>query len=136
MKLIEIRFGNLREQQWEAIAARFVDFLEQLEEFDLSILSASGPGYTQDDKREISVGDVFEILKTAFLASFQLVNRNFSDMATIRSNRTRRFIIVEDDGLVRICLATVDPVPDFSDFGAEVADASSLLIATDLFDYI
>lgn len=136
MKLIEIRFGNLGEQQWEAIAVRFVDLLKHLEEFDLSVISPSGPGFTQDNKREISVDDVLKILKTAFLASFQLVNRNFSDMATIRSNRTRRFIIVEDDGLVRICLATVDPVPDFSDFGAEVNDASQLLINTDLFDYI
>lgn len=136
MKLIEIRFANLSHRQWEDVATSCSRLFQELGEFDLSAISVSGPGRSEADIRNITIDEIAELLAISFRASQQTVNRNFADIITIKSNRSRRFIVTEEDGVIRICLAIDDPVPDFSSVGADTKDASHLLITTDLFDYI
>ncbi|HEX8225547.1 MAG TPA: hypothetical protein VF605_17165 [Allosphingosinicella sp.] len=133
-KLIEIRFDNSTEIQWRAVADCCSSLFEELGEFDLKAISVPGPGHHAAISRDISIIELSSVLEASFSASQAAANP--FDIVTISSNKTRRFIVTEDDGLIRLCLATDDPIPDFASLGGSMSDVSHLLITTDLFDFI
>jgi hypothetical protein len=60
---------------------------------------------------------------------------DYSHAVVIKSNRTCRLVVPEDDGLLRVRLPHDDEIPDFSPLVSSVDDVSRLLIETDFFDY-
>ena len=136
MKLLEARFGDLSDKQWSAVADYCAALFGELGEVSLNVISATGLGNSQIQREDVLIGDVAHLLKQSLIATCQLNSIRTSDIVTIKSTASCRFIVTEDDGVLRICLASDDPAPDFSSFGAQVRDVSHLLITTDLFDYI
>ena len=136
LKLLQARFPNLTGQQWETVAEEISTLFQSLGEFDLTSISVQAANRSRVDYQPVPVQRLSGLLKTSFIASQESKLDNYSDIVTIKSNRTCRFVVTEDDGLIRLCLAADDPAPEFTSLGAEIKDASHLLIGTDLFDYI
>jgi hypothetical protein len=136
LKLLQARFTNLTPLQWDSVAEEISRLFQSLGEFDLTSISVNAATRSKLDYQGVPTQRLSEILKRSFIASQKVKVDDYSEIVTVKSNRSCRFIVTEDDGLIRICLAADDPAPDFTNIGAEMSDASHLLVETDLFDYI
>lgn len=136
MKLYQWRFPSLDGPGWEDVAGQVGTAFRDLGEFDLTSLSVKSVGSSEVSLEPVSVAEMVPLLSVSFAASQRKTLERFSDIVTVKSNRSCRFIVTETGGLVRICLSNDDPVPDFSRLGVEPEDVSHLLTRTDLFDFI
>lgn len=59
---------------------------------------------------------------------------DYSNYVSIRSNISCRFVVVEDDGLLRVRHAQDDAPIDFAGLPHALEDVSELLVKSDLFD--
>jgi hypothetical protein len=69
-------------------------------------------------------------------ASSATIINKYSDLKSIRSVNSCRFVCVELDNLIRICIAQDDDMPNFFPLKYDLCDNSKLLIETDLFDFM
>lgn len=92
--------------------------------------------FISDNKRVISqVSDFSNIALTSFSSSFQK-ELKLDAPHSMRSLISCRFVVFEDDGLVRICQSNDEAIIEFPLHHPEIFDISKMLVETDLFDYL
>ncbi|MBB5986659.1 hypothetical protein [Sphingobium lignivorans] len=133
MKLIQYRFNLNALSNASLIGHAVQAFFER--ERDLA-LRAVYVDKGEPDKlavKAIDIEQVGGIIERSFIQSCADVVC-YSEYASIRSNTSCRFVIIEDDGLLRVCHAQDDAMIDFADMPHTSEDISEMLVKSDLFD--
>ena len=134
MKLLQYRFSPSDLEMSVAIGKSISSFFERVKDIDLNIIYVSHENKETLSSKSINIGNLSIIISDAFSESFSN-SREYGKGSSVRSIISCRFIVVEDDGLVRMCYSNDDEVVDFGPLYPEVTDISSMLIETDLFDF-
>lgn len=86
-------------------------------------------------RKPIKVEDIGSIVSASFEESFSRTIKH-ERWKSVRSVESCRFVVVEYDGLVRICYKHEDETINFNFASPAISDESELLITTDFFDYL
>lgn len=133
MRLFEIRLsdGDLKNLAQTGAELRHVFVPEE----DMQIK------FVFNDKNNESLfrlGDSTEVAKeiSSSIENSCRKRRGYGEIFAISSLNTCRFLIFEDDGLVRVCLTHDDSISIFDKIRSDVRDISTQLIETDLYDHL
>lgn len=78
-------------------------------------------------------GELMLVAARAFSSSFNAkAVRN--EVAAVRSTNSRRFVLFEGNGMIRICLSRFESPDLFGEFGVSPIGVTYLLTNTDMFD--
>jgi hypothetical protein len=132
LRLIQLRLAASH----KAIALQVGKIIESIfleEDRQVKIYSSTpekGPCYTLCSNDEIQ-----HFASEAFIKSFA-IEAVYGDIFAISSIESCRFVVFEGDGLIRICYSNDDKIDHLNELGVAVEDISSLLLTTDVFDYL
>lgn len=135
MKLFQYEFQNKDDVTFRAVGEHVKDFFAVHNEHYL-LKSFSGK-FIYDKKifKKLNIssmsGDVYNYLKLSCKRTL-----TYGEIPVIISMTTCRFIVFEDDGVMRVCYKSCDNIIDLSCLNGSCVDISELLILTDLFDDI
>lgn len=134
MKLIQYRFLKNDAGAALDIARGIQDLFESTGDTNLVMLQVAEPSRDRLIVVPVNPHQLFGIIQNSFSQSFSK-NIDYNTIATVKSCKSCRFVVFEDDGLVRICYSQGDEPLKFNSNYTEKADVSRLLIDTDLFDF-
>ena len=133
MRLIQYRF--LKNDARALDISRMIQGLfESTGDMDLVMLKVTEPSRDSLLAVPVNPHQLTNIIHTSFSQSFSK-NIDYDTISTIKSCKSCRFVVFEDDGLVRICYSHGDKLLKFNSSYTEKTDVSRLLIDTDLFDF-
>lgn len=133
MKLLQFRFAEEHKIHASQIGQKIQSIFAAEDDSKIKAIYAtpeSGPRYSLRSRDDVS-----GIASDAFEKSFGDVT-SYGEVFAISSIGSCRFVVFEENGLVRICLSNDDESEIFGELAIEGADFSDLLVATDLFDYL
>jgi hypothetical protein len=133
MKLIQYRFSPEALTHACSVGEAVQALFEGTGDIDLRSVHVERGDIDRLVSRHISASEVGKALTRSLIESYSDIV-SYSDYVSVRSNTSCRFVIVEDDGLLRICHAHLDPIINFTGLQHTAEDVSELLIKTDLFD--
>jgi hypothetical protein len=136
MKVLEYRFALLSDAQCLKVADDITAILGNLGETDFKAIYVSEIGQELPSRILVRLDEVSKILFYSLKASSATIINKYSDLKSIRSVNSCRFVCVELDNLIRICIAQDDDMPNFFPLKYDLCDNSKLLIETDLFDFM
>lgn len=134
MKLIQYRFSHTQLIHCKPLAKSILNFLFETEDTDIRLQYTDSQGALKFHCGKIDSSGIEDRLTKTMEQSLGRT-RYDENYITIRSNKTCRFIVVEDDLLIRICHAHSDELIDFEFLEYIAEDVSNLLIMSDMFDW-
>lgn len=133
MKLIQYRFLPNASASARLVGSALQSLFEGASDLDVRAVYVEPRQLNKVICRNIKVEEIGVLAGRSFSQSYAKAI-NYSDYLSIRSNITCRFVVFEDDGLLRICHRLEDDILDFGRLVREVKDISEILIKSDLFD--
>jgi hypothetical protein len=136
MKLLQYRF-SADDVNESAYVGREVElFFRRANDLNLiGIFSiATEPGGVE--RKRLQPSDLPLIIEQSFQQSYSIEKIDYSKRASIKSSESCRFVVFEDDGLLRICYSSDNDTIKFVKLSPQISDVSNLLIETDLFDFL
>jgi len=133
MKLLQYRFPADAVKEASYIGQEVEAFFCGIDDSNLMSIKSSHRGIVRGS---VNVGEIARIVTQSFEQSYEMGNIDYEKYVSIRSSKSCRFLVFEDDGLLRICFSNVDSVILFSKLSPKFSDESRLLIETDLFDFL
>jgi hypothetical protein len=135
LKLFQYRFGADGINRSSQVGDGIKSFFERANDLNLNGIFSTLHDRSSVERKPLEPHKLSQVAARSFQQSYSLKNIRYDYCGSIKSLESCRFAIFEDDGLVRICYASEDEIIGFEQLSPAIADVSSLLIETDLFDF-
>lgn len=136
MKLLQYRFSEADVSEASYVGEQVKSFLERVNDLNLEGIFSIAAEPKGLKRKRLQPQGLALIVEESFQQSYITDKIDYSKSASIRSLESCRFIVFEDDGLMRVCYSTEDDSPTFPKLTPRIDDVSNLLIETDLFDFL
>jgi hypothetical protein len=136
MILLQYRFSADDIDESSYVGREISSFFRGANEQNMIVVFAATPSRGGAERKRLHIPDLSSIAAQSFQESYRLANIDWSKRASIKSLESCRFVVFEDEGLVRICYSNDDDAIRFEKLSPQVADVSNLLVETDLFDFL
>jgi hypothetical protein len=135
MKVIQYRFLPSGQAHATLVGEAIQGIFTSAGDGDLTAIHVNKSSKETVLRRPVEATQLKSLIMDAFLQSFA-DDIDYSKWASVRSNTTCRFVVIEEFGLLRMCYASDDRIVTFDNILVDVSDVSDLLVNTDLFDFL
>jgi hypothetical protein len=136
MKLLQYRFSADDVIESSYVGREVRSFFRKVNDLKLNGVFSIAAAVGGVERKRLQLRNLALVAEQSFRQSFSINNIEYCKGASIKSSESCRFIVFEDDGLVRICYSSNDDAIKFDKLSPQIADASNLLVETDLFDFL
>ncbi|MEM8771168.1 MAG: hypothetical protein AAGD92_05905 [Pseudomonadota bacterium] len=134
MKVIQYRFNPQAQSHSKGVGEAVADFFKGQGETNLLAISVDEETKEHIVRKKISVQDIASKISSTFLESYS--NQiDYTNFYSIKSIISCRFVVVDGEGLIRICYSSNDQPIEFKGLRSTAEDISNYLIETDIFDF-
>jgi len=136
MKLLQYRFKENDFKESSYVGCELESFFSKVGDLELVGISVDGDAHEGVRRRRLGPQEISTVIARSFEQSYAVKAIDYEKAASIKSLNSCRFLVFEDDGLLRMCYASEDDVLCFSKISPQVSVVSQLLVETDLFDFL
>jgi len=136
MKLLQYRFATDDINESSYIGRKIESFFRTVNDLHLIGIFSLATGSGGVERKRLQPSALSLVVEQSFQQSYSIHKIDYSKWASIRSSESCRFVVFEDDGLLRICYSSNDNIIDFEKLSPRITDVSHLLAETDLFDFL
>jgi hypothetical protein len=136
MKLLQYRFTADDVNESSYVGHEIKSFFSAAKDLNLNAIISSTARRGGVKRKSLRSHDLSIVIAQSFEQSYLLNNIDYDKFISIKSMESCRFVVFENDGLLRICYSNEDSVIEFGKLRPELTDSSCLLTETDLFDFM